>query len=164
MDIEAERWERIQQHTTARDRLAPKAVVVSLSAVIGEAEIVASLPGCKGTENSTTWACWAVTDTSLGYVNVEYEKANFDQYAETKLLKPLAPSINAAWVRPLHKVVGLQYGRYEAAPRVKDTYYPADPIAVRFADREFSLSENGYSVAPARLDEFVKALRDRLKF
>jgi hypothetical protein len=81
LHVGEERWLHIQKHAALRDR-APKAVVVSIGAVIGDAQIAESLPSWTTTEKTTSWSCWVATQRALGYVSIEYEKYPYDQHEE----------------------------------------------------------------------------------
>lgn len=163
MIIDQERWLYFQQHASLRDRGVPKAVVVAIGSVIGDAKIVASWPDWNTTNTTTTWTCWVVTQKALGYARVEYAKNLYDEHEEHR--HALTPSNQSAWVRPLTGVIGLRWGAIFEAQAIHDTYYPADPITVTFTDWETTIPEADFPVDQRRTaDRFLTALRKGVNF
>jgi hypothetical protein len=156
MEIDELRWLKIEGFASVKDRVAPKAVVVALASVIGDAGSLASWASWDCTESTTTWSCWIVTERALGHVNIAYGRTLYDQGEEQQ--HQLEPSSHSAWVRPLAHVTGLRFGHFYAANVT--TYYPAEPITVTFPDAETTIPGPNFPVEqrPAA-DRFLTALR-----
>ncbi len=166
MIIDNERYIDIYRHASVQDRGVPRAVVLAIGRVIGDAEIQAAWPdwAVANTNPTTTWTCWIVTQSALGFVRVEYGRAHYDEYAERQ--HKLTPSNQSAWVRRLNDIVEVRWGAvYEAQERDND-YCPAEPITVRFADWETAIpSEGGIPVERrSAADGLLTALRNGANF
>ena len=161
--IDQNRFLHIQQHASLGDRGAPKAVVVAIGSVIGDAEIQASWLYWNTTPTTTTWTCWVVTQKALGGVRVEYGKTLYDDLDERR--NRVTPSSQSAWVRPLSGIIGLRWGAIYGAEAEFDTYYPAEPITVTFTDRETKIPEDDFPVEQcSKADQLLAAIRKEVGF
>ena len=161
--IDQNRCLHIQQHASLGDRGAPKAVVVAIGSVIGEAEIRESWPYWNTTAATTTWTCWVVTQNTLGCVRVEYRRHLYDDIEERT--NELTPSSQSAWVRPLSGVTGLRWGAVYEAESEFDTYYPAEPITVTFTDWETTIPGADFPVDQRpKADQLLAAIRKSVNF
>jgi hypothetical protein len=162
--IDQNRFLHIQQHASAGDRGAPKAVVVAIGSVIGDEEIRESWPYWNTTPTTTTWTCWVVTqNAALGCVRVEYQKYLYDDLEERT--NKVTPSSQSSWVRPLSGVTGLRWGAVYEAPSEFDTYYPAEPITVTFTDWETTIPEADFPVEQRpKADQLLAAIRKSVNF
>jgi hypothetical protein len=160
--IETERWEYIKQHASIPHRGIPAAVVEAIAAVVPGAKIEAAWPDWNSTDSTTTWTCWIVTPEALGYVRVEYGRADYDEPADRE--HKLTPSSQSAWVRKLTSVVGLQFGAFCEANE-RDAYHPVAPITVMFSVGQTTIPETDFPAEQRQTaDRFLTALRRGLGF
>jgi hypothetical protein len=164
--IDEKRYLDIYRHASVQDRGVPKAVVLAIGTVTGGDEVKAAWPDWITTDPAaTTWTCWVVTQKALGFVQVEYEKALYDEYSERE--HNLNPKKQTAWVRRLSDIIEVGWGAvYEAQERDKD-YCPAEPITIRFADWATAIPTTEGGIPPERrsaADGLLTALREGAGF
>ena len=164
MDIEPERWDHIQSHVDVPDHKAPAAVVLSVAALIGDADISASWPRWE-IGGATRWTCWVVTRTSLGYVRVEYQRDWYDQAIDKT--NPVLPSLQTGWVRRLADTVRVDYGRFFRHEGQEVKYLPLDPIIITFPEGQLAVPDH-FVVLSARdaepADELFRSIRIAIGF
>jgi hypothetical protein len=161
--ISQQRREYIQQHASIPHLGVPTAVVEALAALVADAKIEAAWPDWNSTDSTTTWTCWIVTPKALGYVRVEYGRADYDEHADGE--QKLTPSSQSAWLRPLSDAIQLRWGAVHEAPAQHDTYYPAEPITVTFSDGETTIPERDFPVEQRpTADRLLTAIRKAVKF
>jgi hypothetical protein len=142
--------------------------VVAIASVIGQkAEIEAAWLGWAtgaGT-GATTYTCWVVTGRAVGHVSVAYDRELYDERTDRE--NSLTPTSMASWVRPLAGIIGLRWDAFYEDSSHDDTYYPAQPITVRFTDSfEITIPEEANSVPPEQrptVEDLLKALRKGAK-
>lgn len=165
MEINEKTWSNTQPLADVEGRVAPKAVVVALNSIIGDADTAASWSQVSyPTASTTVWQCWIVTESAIGHIRVEYQHELYDQEAERQ--EELTPSNWSAWVRPLADILRLEYGAFYAATGKPTTFEPAIPIKVIFTNGEITIPE-GNSIPVehrAAADKIFSKLRAGLKF
>jgi hypothetical protein len=163
MELDETRRLTIQGLAVVRKRFPPKAVVVALASIIGDADGVAVWPSMDTTQSTTTWSCWIVTERALGHVRIEYEKSSYDQDEEA--VKELTAAAWSAWVRPLANVTGLRFGPFYATQRKPAVFEPVEPIAVIFTDAEISIPDGPIPVDERpEVDRIISAIRALVNF
>jgi len=164
MDITETTWSHLQAAADVENRSAPKAVVVALNSILGDADALTSWSRVDFPPESTVWSCWIVTESSVGHVRVEYTHPLYDQYEEGQ--QEVLPSACAAWVRPLADIVGLQYGRFYGVEGKPTTFEPAESVEVTFSGGQVIRIPEYPILADQRgaADNIFSRLRAGLKF
>jgi hypothetical protein len=135
MDITGRRREYIRKHVFVPDHGTPNAVMVAIASIIGDTAGIRAAWTIRATgpeTGKTTYTCWVVTDTTLCHVSVEYARDQYDEEADRR--DNLTPTSMESSARRLSGIIRLQLGAvYEDSSR-DDTYYPAQPIKIKFTD------------------------------
>jgi hypothetical protein len=136
------RWVQIQRLIEVRGHTPPRAFVDAVAALVegDDSHEPTMWPEMVTSGSTTRWACWTVTDTELGRIEIDYPGHAYDQSVENRC--PRSPSRRTEWKRLLAEIIAVRRADgTEGRPRLG---YPTEPIEIVFAgDQTVRIPQDG---------------------